>query len=81
MCFGVDPPPLFRAKDVFDRMYPDANAGMIEDELHTLAVINAIARVEQPDDFRSKYYRRLEFGLWQAVADLASHTIELAQSD
>ncbi|HEY1085836.1 MAG TPA: hypothetical protein VGE34_03880 [Candidatus Saccharimonadales bacterium] len=80
MSFSVDPPEPFRAKEIFDKMYPDANAGMIGRELRILVTAGAIALMPELDVYPSRYYRRLESGLWPVVAELANRTIELSST-
>jgi hypothetical protein len=78
MGFSIDPPEPFRAKEVFDIMYPVANAGMISQELRALLTGGVIVPMPELDTYSSKHYRRLDSAFWPAIAELASRTIELS---
>ena len=80
MGFNSDPPEPFRAKEIFDKMQPGANAGMIGQELGALVVIGAIMPMPELDVYPSKYYRRLDSAMWPVIAELASRTIELSSA-
>lgn len=78
MSFEIDPPEPFREKEIFDRMYPDANAGLIGKELGRLVKADVIVPMPELGTHPSKYYRRVESALWPFIAELAQRTIEFS---